>query len=253
MKDAYYFSHDSNAKDDPKCMLLIDQLGLEGYGIFWVLIETLRDQPDYKYPLKLVPILAKRFNTSAEKMLLVVQKYDLFQFNGQDFFYSNSLNNRMIRLDNIRELRKIAGIASGKARKQKALNKCSTDVQLMPNKTEQSKAKDSIVEDSKEVNIYHTQQLFYKSEHEKATEHKKDYSKFINALFVKNDLNRELGNVLRLKDQLTYTQFVKILYLSRECKKEIIEVMLSMENKPKAIKDNTSLYMTLRNWIKFRK
>ena len=40
-KDAYYFSHDSNAKDDPKCMVLIDQLGLEGYGIFWVLIETL--------------------------------------------------------------------------------------------------------------------------------------------------------------------------------------------------------------------
>ena len=31
-KDAYYFSHDSNAQDDPKCMLLIDQLGMEGYG-----------------------------------------------------------------------------------------------------------------------------------------------------------------------------------------------------------------------------
>ena len=33
-KDAYYFSHDANAQDDPKCMLLIDQMGLEGYGIF---------------------------------------------------------------------------------------------------------------------------------------------------------------------------------------------------------------------------
>lgn len=32
-KDAYYFTHDSNAKDDPKCALLIDQLGMEGYGI----------------------------------------------------------------------------------------------------------------------------------------------------------------------------------------------------------------------------
>ena len=39
-KDAYYFTHDSNAKDDPKCALLIDQLGMEGYGIYWMLIEV---------------------------------------------------------------------------------------------------------------------------------------------------------------------------------------------------------------------
>ena len=57
--NAYYFSHDSNAKDDPKCMLLIDQLGLEGYGIFWILIEVLREQPEYRYPIDLVPILAR--------------------------------------------------------------------------------------------------------------------------------------------------------------------------------------------------
>jgi len=47
VKNAYYFSHDSNAKDDPKCVLLIEQLGLEGYGIYWILIEILRDQPGY--------------------------------------------------------------------------------------------------------------------------------------------------------------------------------------------------------------
>ena len=46
-KDAYYFTHDSNAKYDPKCALLIDQLGMEGYGIYWMLIEVLRDQPDH--------------------------------------------------------------------------------------------------------------------------------------------------------------------------------------------------------------
>jgi hypothetical protein len=67
-KDAYYFSHDSNAKDDPKCVLLIEQLGLEGYGIFWMLIETLRDQPGYKYPIALISALARRYNTTAEKV-----------------------------------------------------------------------------------------------------------------------------------------------------------------------------------------
>jgi len=95
MKDAYYFPHDSNAKDDPKIMLLIDQLGLEGYGIFWVLIETLRDQNDFKCQLSLVPVLAKRYNTSTEKMNTVIKTYGLFQIDDDKFFFSQSLINRL--------------------------------------------------------------------------------------------------------------------------------------------------------------
>lgn len=116
-KDAYYFSHDSNAKDDPKCMLLIDQLGLEGYGIYWVLIEVLRDQPDYAYPLKLVPILARRYNTTAEKMMTVIQKYGLFEFSQEENFFSLSLNKRMERADELREQKRIAGKASAERRR----------------------------------------------------------------------------------------------------------------------------------------
>lgn len=103
MKDAYYFSHDSNAKDDPKCVLLIEQLGLEGYGIFWVLIETLRDQPEYKYPLVLIPALARRYNTTAEKMRTVIMQYGLFETENDEFFYSDSLNRRMENLSTFRE------------------------------------------------------------------------------------------------------------------------------------------------------
>ena len=50
-KDAYWFSHDSNAKDDPKVVMMIEQLGLESYGIFWVLVEILREQTGFKYPI----------------------------------------------------------------------------------------------------------------------------------------------------------------------------------------------------------
>jgi hypothetical protein len=103
LKDAYYFSHDSNAKDDPKCVLLIEQLGLEGYGIFWVLIETLRDQPEYKYPLALIPALARRYNTTAEKMKTVVGSYGLFQIENDEFFFSESLDRRMEKRSAFRE------------------------------------------------------------------------------------------------------------------------------------------------------
>ncbi|WP_101688937.1 Lin1244/Lin1753 domain-containing protein [Dysgonomonas massiliensis] len=94
-KDAYYFPHDCNAKDDPKCVLLIEQLGLEGYGIFWVLVETLREQPDFRYPIKLIPALARRYNTTAEKMKAVVFSYGLFIVRDDRFFFSESLNRRM--------------------------------------------------------------------------------------------------------------------------------------------------------------
>jgi len=59
--------------------LLIEQLGLEGYGIYWVLIETLRDQTDHRYPFILLNSLARKYNTTAEKMNVVVRNYGLFK------------------------------------------------------------------------------------------------------------------------------------------------------------------------------
>jgi len=107
-KDAYYFPHDSNAKDDPKCVLLIEQLGLEGYGIYWILIETLRDQPEYKYPMKLISALARRYNTTAEKMKAVITGYDLFEITDDEFFLSPSLKERMLRYDEKKEKARMA-------------------------------------------------------------------------------------------------------------------------------------------------
>jgi hypothetical protein len=85
-KDAYYFSHDANAQDDPKCMILIDQLGMEGYGIFWALIEKLRSEKDYKLPFTVLPSLARRWGTSKEKVESVVKLYSLFSVIDDQFF-----------------------------------------------------------------------------------------------------------------------------------------------------------------------
>lgn len=158
-KDAYWFSHDSNAKDDPKSMKLIDQLGLEGYGIYWTLIEVLRDQPEFRYPMELLPILARRYNTSGEKMKAVVSSYGLFSVDEEDNFFSISLNDRMQILEGYREQRRMAGLKSAAARAQKqlpqstsverALNDCSNSGQL--SKVKESKVKNSKVKESKDI------------------------------------------------------------------------------------------------------
>lgn len=93
-KEAYYFSHDSNAQDDPKCMVLIDQMGMEGYGIFWALVERLRNEKDYKLPLCVCNAFAKRWGTSREKVETVIKNYGLF-FVDEDFFYSKRLLDNM--------------------------------------------------------------------------------------------------------------------------------------------------------------
>ena len=115
-KDTFWFRHDSNAKDDPKCILLIEQLGPEGYGIFWILIELLREQPEYKYPIKLLPSIARRYNTSTEKIKTVILSYELFEIENDDFFFSESLMKRMEALNEYRNALSEAGRRGAQAR-----------------------------------------------------------------------------------------------------------------------------------------
>ena len=108
-KDAYYFPHDSNAKDDPKCVTMIERLGLEGYGIYWMLIEVLREQPTYSYPLSLLPALARKFKTRINKVNAVVNDFGLFTITDDEEFRSESLCRRMSLLDEMRAKRSRAG------------------------------------------------------------------------------------------------------------------------------------------------
>ncbi len=147
IKDAYYFPHDSNAKDDPKCVLLIEQLGLEGYGTFWVLVETLREQPDFRYPLKLIPALARRYNTTAEKMKAVVLSFGLFTIENDSFFFSESLDKRMkIYLDR-KQLLSEAGKKGNSIRWGRSENiatRSGSDQVAIANKTKENKTNKSL-------------------------------------------------------------------------------------------------------------
>ena len=102
MTKAEYFPHDMDASDNPKMMIMMTQLGLEAYGIFWILIEYLRKQKEYKAPRLLVDALSRRYGSSREKFEAVITNYSLFEFDDQNF-WSPSLTRRMLPLDNKRE------------------------------------------------------------------------------------------------------------------------------------------------------
>ncbi|MGL4519346.1 MAG: DUF4373 domain-containing protein [Phocaeicola sp.] len=142
-----YFPHDSNAKDDPKCVLLIEQLGMEGYGIYWMLVETLRERDNYRYPINLLSALARRHNTTHEKVRAVVCSYELFEIDGEEFFFSPSLIERMQPMEERKVINSKAGKASGESRRQKALqqknehtlNTCSTHVEHSLNRIDKNR------------------------------------------------------------------------------------------------------------------
>lgn len=90
-KDAYYFPHFCNARHDRKIKRLRKELGIEGYGIYFMILEVLREQVDFKYPLQDIDLLSDEFDTSLAKMEVVVKKYDLFEFDKHGNFYSPRL------------------------------------------------------------------------------------------------------------------------------------------------------------------
>ena len=90
-KDAYYFPHFCNAKNDRKILRVRKELGIEGYGIFFMLLEILRDQTDFKYPIDDVDLLADDFGTSEQKVRTVICNYNLFKVDKKEKFFSPKL------------------------------------------------------------------------------------------------------------------------------------------------------------------
>lgn len=106
MKDAYWFRHDSNARNDEKIIDLRGDLGYEGYGIYWAIIEFLRDTENYEAEFK-PKRLAMVLQVSQDLIEQVISGYKLFQRDENGMFYSISLKSRMKEMDRKREVQRV--------------------------------------------------------------------------------------------------------------------------------------------------
>jgi hypothetical protein len=147
-KDAYYFSHDSNARHDFKIKAMRRKYGWLGYAWYWVIVETMRDEADYclAYNSIVFEALAEELDASAPAIRAFIDDctdadaIGLFVCDGTRF-WSESLMRRMEHYEAVVEQRRQAGIRSGQTRRQKAedkervFNGCSTDAEQTLNKT----------------------------------------------------------------------------------------------------------------------
>ena len=104
-----YFSHDANARNDAKILNLRMALGAEGYGIYFMILERMREDENYM-SVKDYNMLAFDLRVDASKVKKVVEEFGLFVFTEDGkYFYSDSFLRRMNVKDEKRRKRSEAG------------------------------------------------------------------------------------------------------------------------------------------------
>lgn len=117
-KDAYFFSHDCNARNDPKILALRSVYGAEGYGVYFMLVEILREQPEYRLSVNkyIWSTLAMQMQVEASRLEQIIndcctefsENGNTLLVNDGEYLYSASLLRRMGKVDDISNLRREA-------------------------------------------------------------------------------------------------------------------------------------------------
>jgi hypothetical protein len=123
MKDAYYFSHDANARHDPKIVAMMRVWKDKGYGRYWVIIESLRETDTEHYQLPHKPYIYEALAEDAHCTPASMQDFikdciertELLTSDGEHF-WSDSLRRRMAQREALSEARAAAGKLGAEAK-----------------------------------------------------------------------------------------------------------------------------------------
>lgn len=143
-KDTYYFSHDVNASNDPKIIVMKELCGVISYAWWWILIEQLAAQEEYKLPMDKITFTGlgiafgmkqNEANASSNEaklstakqaeayVNLLINECELLETDGEFFWSPSLLRRNLLRKKKQEEISKkrseagrLGGLKSGKAR-----------------------------------------------------------------------------------------------------------------------------------------
>lgn len=114
MNQSEYISHNLNAHDDDKIVALIETHTAAGYGVYWVIVERMGKEDAVRLADKKHThiMLARKCNVSVETVKAVIDtcmEFELFQREDTDYFFSQSLRDRMKLREEAYEKKRRAG------------------------------------------------------------------------------------------------------------------------------------------------
>jgi len=102
---ASWFSHDSNARNSKKLIRLRQKHGASGYGVYWMLIERLRDEEGYTSDRD-YEMISFDLRVDVEVIRSVVEDFGLFELSEDGkYFHAPGLDERM----ELKDVRSAAG------------------------------------------------------------------------------------------------------------------------------------------------
>lgn len=144
VKDTYYFSHDVNASNDPKIIVMKELCGVISYAWWWILIEQLAAQKEYKLPMNKITFTGlgiafgmkqneaiassneAKLSTAKQAeafVILLINECELLETDGEFFWSPSLLRRNLLRKKKQEEISKkrseagrLGGLKSGKAR-----------------------------------------------------------------------------------------------------------------------------------------
>ena len=132
VKSTNYFFHDSNARNDEKLVRLRMKQGAAGYGVYFMILERLREEADYM-SAKDYNMIAFDLRVDAAIVKSVVEDFGLFTFTDDGkCFYSESFTRRMDIKDTLHRQRSEGGKIGMKNRWKKEQGKQDKEVKPQP-------------------------------------------------------------------------------------------------------------------------
>ena len=240
-EEAYYFSHDSNARHDQKIVKMETKYP-DGYGWFFKIVEILREQSDYRYTIDeycwtaISRDIHVKIDVTQDFIRDCINEFHLFETDGKSF-WSNSLLRRMKRKDEISNKRK----KSGKKGAMKRWNKSDSPVSPSNGKTSG---------DSKTITLpiaNEKQTDSMKGKEKKGNERKRNIC-VEHTHTMQKWIEDNAPRVNQLKEKITYEQCENI---KNNYKPDLVKkVLLDMENYKPLLKKYTSANLTLQNWLR---
>lgn len=92
-KDAYFFPHDANARNDPKVLMMLSVYHYEGYGWYWALLEMMREDRNHRINIEgdvAFSSLAHQLFTTPDKLRQYIKDCtEVFKDEGIGLFSKN--------------------------------------------------------------------------------------------------------------------------------------------------------------------